>query len=98
MEFTVGQRGPERTLDGVSGTAAQSKKLFRHPCKRYSLAGEMHIANSAIFRFGSLWPVVQGMLSLHNFHSKPALRRSTRTMPVSLATDGSGEHFMTPAI
>jgi subtilase family serine protease len=101
--FTISSVAKSGRWIEFSGTAAGVEEAFQTPMRQYSLAGEPHVANERDISIpAALAPVVQGVLSLHNFHSKPTIRRSPRNTPVTLkgrqnaATDGSGDHFITP--
>lgn len=59
-----------------SGTAAQVSTAFQTSLHQYEVAGATHIANaSEISLPAALSPVVRGVLSLHDFFSKPLLTR-----------------------
>ncbi|HEY4676612.1 MAG TPA: S53 family peptidase, partial [Candidatus Angelobacter sp.] len=95
--FTIGIVARSGRWMEFSGTVTQVEETFQTSMRQYLLAGKLHIANDGDISIPkAVSPVVQGVLSLHSFHSKPMTRRSARNMPVTLATDGSGEHFMTP--
>src|SRR5262249_42356209 len=73
-----------------SGTAAQVENAFHTEMHHYVVKGEHHVANSGGISLPlSLAPVVEGVLSLHNFrkqaeHSKAfQLQRSTDTGKMS---------------
>jgi hypothetical protein len=57
-----------------SGTVQQVETAFQTQMHRYQVGGATHIANAAeISMPAALLPAVRGVVSLHNFHSKPFL-------------------------
>lgn len=55
-----------------SGTVAQVRAAFRTPMRFYRHGGERHIANAGDPEIpAALAPVVAGVVSLHDFHSRP---------------------------
>ena len=70
--FQVEAPYPGRTLIEFSGNAAQVERAFHAPIHRYVVDGVAHWANSADPRIPvALSPVVVGVASLHDFHSRP---------------------------
>jgi subtilase family serine protease len=59
-----------------SGTSGQVERAFQTQMRQYKVAGEMHIANASNLSIpAALAPVVQGVVSLHNFFKKPLIGR-----------------------
>jgi hypothetical protein len=86
-----------------SGTSAQVETAFQTQMRQYMVQGELHVANATNISIpAALTPVVRGVLSLHNFHSKPMLQRSHQKTPVTLdrtrpnITASNGFHAVTP--
>ena len=79
-----------------SGTAGQIEAAFHTEIHQYRVNGAIHHANASEIEMPSaLAPVVGGVLSLHDFHSKPmhAAIRPANTTPEY--TSG-GVHYLAP--
>jgi Pro-kumamolisin, activation domain/Bacterial Ig-like domain (group 3) len=62
-----------------SGTSAQIERAFQTQMRQYQVSGEMHIANASELSIpAALAPVVQGVVSLHNFFKKPLIGRHSQ--------------------
>jgi hypothetical protein len=62
-----------------TGTSGQVERAFQTQMRQYKVAGEMHIANASDLSIpAALAPVVQGVVSLHNFFKKPLIGRHTQ--------------------
>jgi len=73
--FSVEKVANGRTFIEFSGTAQQVEKAFHTEIHRYNAIGEEHIANNSDPSIPeALSPVVLGVLSLHNFFTKPLHR------------------------
>jgi len=101
--FTIGSVAKSGLWLEFSGTSAQVEAAFQTQMHQYLVNGELHVANANNISIpAALAPVVQGMLSLHNFYSQPTLRRSSTMGPVTVDpakpnfTDSNGDHFLTP--
>lgn len=101
--FTVGSVAKSGRWIEFSGTSAQVESAFRTQMRQYMVQGELHVANASDVSIpAALSPVVQGVLSLHNFFGKPMLQRSPHKTPYILergnpnATGGNGFHAITP--
>jgi hypothetical protein len=84
--FTVDKVTNGRVFIEFSGIAAHVQQAFHTEIHRYSVNGEEHIANNSDPAIPeALSPVVAGVVSLHNFFSKPLhrdlgpFRRDTKT-------------------
>jgi pseudomonalisin len=65
------------TID-VSGTAGQVRQTFHTEIHNYLVNGKQHIANAGDPQIpAALAPVVVGLVALHDFMPKPALRKPT---------------------
>ena len=59
-----------------TGTSGRVERAFQTQMRQYKVAGEMHIANASDLSIpAALAPVVQGVVSLHNFFKKPLAGR-----------------------
>lgn len=77
-----------------SGTSAQVETAFQTHMRQYVVNGENHIANAGQISIpAALSPVVKGVLSLHNFYSKPMLVRSPRTVTATVTGVGGTPHI-----
>ena len=101
--FSIGNVARSRRWIEFSGTSAQVEAAFQTTMRQYVAEGELHVANAADISIPvALVPAVRGLLSLHNFYSKPVVRRAEGVGPVKLdrsnpdATAGDGSHFITP--
>ncbi len=80
--FQVALVSKGRSLIEFSGTAAMVQDAFHTAIHKYVVAGEEHWANSTDPQIPSaLAPVVAGVASLHNFHSKPQIRIVEPSIP-----------------
>ena len=81
-----------RTLE-FSGETRQVEAAFRCELHRYEVNGEIHLANAnaEISIPAGLAPAIEGVLSLHDFHSQPQHRVSTATPKFN--TDPAGMRF-----
>ncbi|MGC9291895.1 MAG: Ig-like domain repeat protein [Acidobacteriaceae bacterium] len=79
-----------------SGTSGQVEQTFHTQIHNYSLDGEQHIANATATSIPkALSPVVAGILSLHNFFSRPNITPIKKGGP---STDlGGGNFALSPA-
>ncbi len=98
--FAVEPVAAARQTIVFSGTAAQVSAAFHTPMHFYGVNGQRHYANAAAPRFPeALGGVVRGIVSLHDFHSKPmhypAVRIAGAAAP--LISDSSGNHYLSPA-
>jgi hypothetical protein len=70
--FNVGSVAKSSRWIEFSGTAAQVNRAFSTQMRTFAVAGKLHTANNADIRIPSaLAPVVQGVVSLHDFVKKP---------------------------
>ncbi|HXM62150.1 MAG TPA: protease pro-enzyme activation domain-containing protein, partial [Terriglobales bacterium] len=89
-EVTAGRR-----VIVFSGTAAQVASAFHTQIHAYKVGDELHHANATDPKIpAALAQVVGGVLSLHDFRSKPA--HGPTRKPVSDYTSGGG-HYLAPA-
>jgi subtilase family serine protease len=86
-----------------SGSAAQVQAAFRTEIHNYLVEGQLHTANASEVSIpAALAPVVRGVLSLHDFYSKPLTVRSPQKVTAKLVngrplfTSGKGLHALTP--
>jgi hypothetical protein len=86
-----------------SGNAAQVTTAFQTEMHRYLVNGRLHVANSTNISIpAALRPVVRGVLSLHDFHSQPMIKRLPQKVTGTLIqgqpsiTFGSGSHAVAP--
>lgn len=101
--FTIGSIAKSGRWIEFSGTSAQVEETFQTQMRQYMVQGELHVANATDVSIpAALSPVVRGMLSLHDFFSKPMLQRSPHKTPITLergkpnATANNGFHAVTP--
>jgi subtilase family serine protease len=74
-----------RTVIEFSGTASQLEAALHTQIHKYVVNGESHWANAGDPQIpAALAPVVSGFVSLHNFHAKPTLHRSGRTVTATV--------------
>lgn len=84
--FSVGSVARSGRWIEFSGTAAQVEAAFQTQMHNYRVNGEAHVANSTDISIPTaLAPVVKGVVSLHNFFSKPAFVQGSLARP---GTDG----------
>jgi hypothetical protein len=70
--FRVGSVAKSGRWIEFSGTAEQVQAAFQTQMRKYQVAGKLHTANASDITIpAALAPVVRGVLSLHNFYSKP---------------------------
>lgn len=70
--FSVDSIAPSRRIVEFSGAAAQVEQAFQTEIHRYIVNGGEHVANSTDISIPqALSPVVTGVVSLHNFGSRP---------------------------
>lgn len=73
-----------------SGTARQVESAFQTEIHHYDLNGEAHIANATDIAVPeALAPVIAGLVSLHDFHSRP-MHHGLRAVPLDGITVFSG--------
>lgn len=72
--FNVGTAGKGKQWIEFSGTSSQVERAFHTEMHRYLVGGEVHLANASDVSLPvALAPAVHGVLSLHDFRTKPAL-------------------------
>ncbi len=81
-----------------SGTSAQVEAAFQTQMHRYRVDGELHTANASDISVPArLAQTVRGLVSLHDFYSKPALipanRQATAKLVAGKALFDSGDGF-----
>jgi hypothetical protein len=92
--FTVNSIAAGRRAIEFSGTARQVEQAFQTEIHRYSVGGVEHVANSTDISIPeALSPVVAGVVSLHNFGSRP-LHKKVRGVPLTNLQGGS--HGLSP--
>jgi subtilase family serine protease len=70
--FSIDEISPGGRSIKFSGTVAQVNQAFHTEMHHYTWHGENHIANNSNPQIpAALAPVVQGIVNLHNFHSRP---------------------------
>jgi len=105
--FRVSAVGRGKHFIEFSGTARQVENAFQTEIHRYVVKGEQHIANAMDISLPqALTPVVGGVLSLHNFHSKGShgleygVHRDSATGKLvpdfTFTTTGGSAHFTAP--
>lgn len=73
--FQVSRVSASGTLIEFTGTAGQVRNAFHTEIHRYSMNGQVHVANASDPQIpAALAPVVVGPVSLHNFPRKPLSR------------------------
>ena len=94
--FSVGAVAPSRRIIEFSGTATQVEQAFRTEMHRYQINGVEHVANSIDISIPqALSPVVTGVVSLHNFGSRPLHHTPVRGVPLTDLQGGS--HAISPS-
>ncbi len=79
--FTIDDIPPGRRAIVFSGTVAQVRSAFRTEIHRYLVGGEYHLANASEPQIpAALATVVNGVVSLHDFRSRP-LHSRVQTAP-----------------
>lgn len=95
--FEVEPPSPSRRFLVFSGSAGQVSEAFGTDMRQYSVGGERHIANATDPEIPlALANVVEGVASLHDFHSRP-LHRPIGNPAAPAWTAGTGTHYVTPA-
>ncbi|HEY2017820.1 MAG TPA: protease pro-enzyme activation domain-containing protein [Bryobacteraceae bacterium] len=80
-----------------SGTAAQVASAFHVEIHAYVVDGELHYANAGDPEIPiALIPVIQGVISMHDFHSRPQHRAARLTQATPDYTAGTA-HYLAPA-
>jgi subtilase family serine protease len=94
--FRIENAAPSRLVIDFSGTAANVEQTFHTEIHRYRVHDELHWANSMNPQIpAALSVVVAGIVSLHDFLSKPA--HQVTAQPVRPDLNGSsGTHFLAP--
>ncbi|MGB7601143.1 MAG: protease pro-enzyme activation domain-containing protein [Candidatus Sulfotelmatobacter sp.] len=81
-----------RTVLEFSGSAGQVKEAFHTTIHKYIVKGEQHWANASDPSIPTaLTPAVAGVLTLHNFLSKPHIRFSPQAVAAKLVSPGPGK-------
>src|SRR5580698_3226768 len=81
-----------RTLLEFSGSASQVQEAFHTTIHKYLVKGEQHWANSSDPSIPTaLTPAVAGVLTLHNFISKPHIHFSGQRVAAKLVSAGPGK-------
>jgi hypothetical protein len=89
-----------RTVLEFSGSASQVQESFHTTIHKYLVKGEEHWANSSDPSIPTaLTPAVAGVLTLHNFVSKPHIHFSGQRVAAKLVSQGPGKrpHVTFPA-
>ena len=94
-----------RTVLEFSGSASQVQETFHTAIHKYIVNGEQHWANASDPSIPTaLTPAVAGVLTLHNFLKKPAIRVSKQKVSAKVRqgksptlTFSDGSHGMAPA-
>jgi hypothetical protein len=94
-----------RTVIEFSGTSNQVQQAFQTGIRKYVVNGEEHWANAADPQIpAALRPVVAGVFTLHNFHSRPTVHVSEEVFHAEAVhgappqfTSTTGRHALTPA-
>jgi subtilase family serine protease len=74
-----------RTVLEFSGSASQVREAFHTTIHKYVVNGEQHWANAGDPSIpAALTPAVAGVLTLHNFIKKPAIRFRGEPVPAKL--------------
>src|SRR5579872_1425699 len=83
--FSVQNIAKGRHWIEFSGTSAQVEAAFQTHMLRYQIQGAQHVANATDISIpAALAPVVRGVVSLHDFYSKPEIQRFEAMRPVRL--------------
>jgi pseudomonalisin len=97
--FSVTEVAAGRRSIEFGGTALQVERAFHTEMHNYELNGQRHIANATDISIPEeLSGVVAGVVSLHDFHSKPLhhLLPPASGGPVGLTTLSDGTHGISP--
>jgi pseudomonalisin len=93
--LSIDEVAPSRRLILFSGNAAQVLSAFHTPIRNYRIANEVHHANGTAPEIPeALSDVIGGVLSLHDFRTRP--QHSNMRNPVPEFTSGSS-HYVGPA-
>jgi hypothetical protein len=94
--FRIETVAPSRLVVDFTGAAADVEQTFHTEIHRYLVNKELHWANSIDVQIPvALSPVIAGIVSLNDFHSRPA--HEITAHPVKPDLDGStGSHFLAP--
>jgi len=86
-----------------SGTVSEVESAFQTQMRHYQVDGELHTANASDIGIpAALSPFVRGLVSLHDFYSKPAFVPSNRKATAQiiggkpLMAYGQGEYAISP--
>ncbi len=89
--FQVGSTKGRSVLE-FSGSASQVKEAFHTTIHKYIVKGEQHWANASDPSIPTaLMPAVAGVLTLHNFLSKPHIHFSPQPVAAKLVSAGPGK-------
>jgi hypothetical protein len=89
--FQVGSTKGRSVLE-FSGSASQVKEAFHTTIHKYIVMGEQHWANASDPSIPTaLTPAVAGVLTLHNFLSKPHIHFSPQPVAAKLVSAGPGK-------
>lgn len=89
--FQVGSTKGRSVLE-FSGSASQVKEAFHTTIHKYIVKGEQHWANASDPSIPTaLTPAVAGVLTLHNFLSKPHIHFSPQPVAAKLVSTGPGK-------
>jgi subtilase family serine protease len=89
--FQVGSTKGRSVLE-FSGSASQVKEAFHTTIHKYIVKGEQHWANASDPSIPTaLTPAVAGVLTLHNFLSKPHIHFSPQPVAAKLVSAGPGK-------
>jgi subtilase family serine protease len=73
--FVVNQVYPSRMMIDFSGNAGQVSRAFHTHIRRFKSGGVMHVGNDSDPRVpAALAPAIEGIVSLHDFHPRNAMR------------------------
>jgi len=96
--FAVEPVSEGRSVVIFSGTAAQVNAAFRTEMRRYRTQGGLHHANATDPQIPrALAAVVGGVVSLHDFASKPLHAVATPAADVTPEYSVGGAHYLAPA-
>jgi subtilase family serine protease len=95
--FTVNNVYAANGIIDFTGSAGAVREAFHTEIHRLSVNGQSHIANVSDPRIpAALAPAIRGIVSLHDFRPKPALRRRTNRVPVADFDVGSTGFALVP--
>jgi Pro-kumamolisin, activation domain len=103
--FQVARVATARTVIEFSGTARLVEESFHTPIHKFVINGKEHWANANDQQLpAAIAPVVAGVATLHNFHSKPLLHMSGQSFTANYKagsqpqmTAPNGMHALSPA-